>query len=118
MFPRLEWFTAVDGKKLDIKDQRIHPMVRHHIINNIDSDYDHITSLGAIGCSLSHIELWKKCVELNEPIIVIEDDIKFTKDIIKSVKNSLSNIPKESHFLSLMFIPYKTHATGDKKIDK
>ena len=25
------------------------------------------------------------------------------------------NIPKESHFLSLMFIPYKTHATGNKK---
>lgn len=29
---------------------------------------------GAAGCWLSHFYLWKKCVELNEPIIVLEHD--------------------------------------------
>jgi glycosyl transferase family 25 len=29
---------------------------------------------GEIGCYASHLALWKKCVELNHPIVVMEDD--------------------------------------------
>ena len=29
---------------------------------------------GGMGNAMSHIELWKKCVELNEPITICEDD--------------------------------------------
>ncbi len=32
------------------------------------------TLSGAIGCLYSHLQLWKKCIELNEPIIVLEHD--------------------------------------------
>jgi GR25 family glycosyltransferase involved in LPS biosynthesis len=32
-------------------------------------------SLGEQGCFYSHYRLWKKCVELNEPIVIWEDDI-------------------------------------------
>lgn len=31
---------------------------------------------GHKGCFYSHYRLWKKCVELNEPIMVFEDDVK------------------------------------------
>ena len=31
---------------------------------------------GVIGCFYSHYNLWLKCVELNEPIIIFEDDVK------------------------------------------
>jgi GR25 family glycosyltransferase involved in LPS biosynthesis len=30
---------------------------------------------GVKGCFLSHFSLWQKCVELNEPIIIWEDDV-------------------------------------------
>lgn len=32
---------------------------------------------GVIGCFYSHYMLWKKCVELDEPIMIFEDDVKF-----------------------------------------
>jgi glycosyl transferase, family 25 len=35
---------------------------------------------GEIGCYASHLLLWKKCLELNEPIIVLEDDVEPTVD--------------------------------------
>jgi len=34
---------------------------------------------GALGCFYSHYRLWQKCVELNEPIWIFEDDVKFVR---------------------------------------
>jgi hypothetical protein len=43
-------------------------------------DPDHklakLTTPGVKGCFYSHYRLWKKCVTLNEPIIIWEDDIR------------------------------------------
>ena len=32
-----------------------------------------------IACSLSHMHLWNKCVEMNEPIMILEHDAVFTR---------------------------------------
>jgi GR25 family glycosyltransferase involved in LPS biosynthesis len=32
---------------------------------------------GVVGCFYSHYGLWRKCVELGEPIMIFEDDVKF-----------------------------------------
>jgi GR25 family glycosyltransferase involved in LPS biosynthesis len=37
---------------------------------------------GIKGCFYSHYRLWKKCVELNEPIAIWEDDIILTREFI------------------------------------
>ena len=34
---------------------------------------------GIKGCFYSHYRLWKKCVELNEPILIFEDDIVLSR---------------------------------------
>lgn len=34
-----------------------------------------------IACALSHYFLWKKCLELNEPIVILEHDAMFTNKI-------------------------------------
>lgn len=34
---------------------------------------------GAMGCFYSHYRLWEKCIELDEPIWVFEDDIEFIR---------------------------------------
>ena len=35
---------------------------------------------GEVGCYASHLALWHRCVELNEPIIVLEDDFDAQPD--------------------------------------
>jgi glycosyl transferase, family 25 len=35
---------------------------------------------GVIGCFYSHYRLWQKCVELDEPIFIFEDDVIFVND--------------------------------------
>jgi len=39
-----------------------------------------------IGCSMSHYSLWKKCVELNEPILILEHDSVFLRDFPKGIE--------------------------------
>jgi glycosyl transferase family 25 len=41
----------------------------------------HLTP-GEQGCFYSHYRLWQKCVELNEPIIIFEDDIVLSRKFI------------------------------------
>lgn len=44
-----------------------------------------LTSEGAIGCYLSHYSLWKKCVEMQRPILIMEDDIAFAQGRLAEV---------------------------------
>jgi GR25 family glycosyltransferase involved in LPS biosynthesis len=45
---------------------------------------------GEIGCILSHIKAWEKCVELQEPIIVLEDDVEILDPDYQSKVNFYS----------------------------
>jgi len=56
---QFEVFEAVDGSALDLV-----------------GSYKH----GGMGNAMSHIELWKKCIELNEPITICEDDALLHND--------------------------------------
>lgn len=38
-----------------------------------------------VGCFNSHIQLWKKCLEANNPIVILEDNIKITSDNFKQI---------------------------------
>lgn len=40
-------------------------------------DIKKLSRPGVIGCFYSHYRLWEKCVELDEPIMIFEDDVKF-----------------------------------------
>lgn len=40
-----------------------------------------------IGCYASHFLLWQKCVEMNEPIVILEDNIDLSKEF-KSILES------------------------------
>lgn len=42
---------------------------------------------GQLGCYASHYLLWEKCVELDKPIIIIEDDIVFDKQYFTEFYN-------------------------------
>ncbi|WP_104713491.1 glycosyltransferase family 25 protein [Helicobacter cetorum] len=44
-----------------------------------------------LGCFLSHYFLWKKCLELNEPIIILEDDVALEPNFIQALKDCLKS---------------------------
>jgi GR25 family glycosyltransferase involved in LPS biosynthesis len=108
-FKDINIFDAVIGKDLNITNPNIvHPMTYSVIKYNLGGDWTQIDSLGALGASMSHISLWKKCIELNEPIIVIEDDVKINCSKCKIMSKYLEKKPKDCDFLSLMNIRNKS----------
>lgn len=43
----------------------------------VGNDKEKMKRPGVVGCFYSHYGLWRRCVELNEPIMIFEDDVKF-----------------------------------------
>ena len=62
-------FPAVDGQKLDRE-----ALVAEGVITQ-DCTY----TLGALGCGLSHVALWKKSIDEDRPITIAEDDAIFSQ---------------------------------------
>ena len=71
-----ELYQAVDGKSISygrLKEQGYD--VNH---NWTDPLLGTTLTKGEVGCFLSHWQIWNKCIEKNEPIIVLEDDAILT----------------------------------------
>ena len=47
---------------------------------------------GVRGCFCSHYLLWLKCIELNEPIMILEHDALFIRPIPKDIVNKFSEL--------------------------
>ena len=109
IFPRGTRFSAVDSENIDISDPRIHPFAVAQISNNTDYDHSHISSMGQVACYLSHVELWKKCIELNEPILVAEDDQLYSEKSLQDILHTYQRIPVDSDFASIVYIPLLSH---------
>ncbi len=104
-------FPAVDASLLSIQDNRISPFARYHIEKTLDSDFMHTSKLSAVGCSLSHIALWEKSVELDEPIIVVEDDVRLDN---KFMHDAIEMIPKDVDFASIVYLPFADRSCCDR----
>ena len=92
----IQHFKAVNGKKMDLKllynsgELSTHSL--YTIQNSRCSGID-MHSKGAIGCYLSHYELWKYAIEQNIPYIMIaEDDFRMKNvkpEYIESIQNQI-----------------------------
>ena len=71
LFPKAERLEGVDGSSL--KGPDILPFTASRDWR--DPYWNRRITKGEIGCVLSQYKLWKKCVELNEPILILEDDV-------------------------------------------
>ena len=49
---------------------------------------------GEIGCFLSHASAWKKCQELNEPIVVLEDDLHVSPTLPDAINQAIPYVEK------------------------
>ena len=92
-----EIYNAVNGHRIDHKDLLYRGFDTYKNwkdpLNNT-----HITH-GEVGCFLSHFELWEKCIYLNEPIIILEDDAIVTDRF--SVEEIRDTLKKGCNFLYL-----------------
>lgn len=81
-FDNINVLPGVNGKEMTYKE--IKPLLDYRSWNEfINGRYVHegLSSKGSIGCYLSHVNAWKKCVELNQNIIVCEDDCVMEKSM-------------------------------------
>lgn len=65
---------------------------------------------GEIGCYGSHLALWEKCVELNEPIVIMEDDF-FAEPFFPEALNTV-----KKHIETLGFMRLQEERRANKKV--
>lgn len=88
------YFEAVDGKTIDVNS----------LGNKIFKKGTLYYTPGALGVALSHLALWEKCIELNKPIIVMEDDLIVCNNFHKYVNNIMNNmLPKDWDIVQLSY---------------
>lgn len=71
-----------DIESLVVPEKREELLSDEYIINitkknKIGTDIKKLSLPGVQGCFYSHYNLWKKCMELDEAIMIFEDDVKF-----------------------------------------
>jgi len=86
-----ERFGAVDGSKLNINN-----LLRQKILTTDKM------MCGAVGCSLSHINLWKRISKLNnESVLILEDDCIIDPNFTKKLHIYKKQIPNNFDILYL-----------------
>ncbi|MEZ9340228.1 glycosyltransferase family 25 protein [Vibrio splendidus] len=89
LFLPFEFFSAIDGRT-----SPPHPLLKRYN-DDLSQTYRAKTlSAGQLGCYASHYLLWKKCVEINQPIIVIEDDALLFKEEFFNFIEGIPELPK------------------------
>jgi GR25 family glycosyltransferase involved in LPS biosynthesis len=69
-------FDAVNGYKLNESIWEQYQLTCPQKSNNEKKRIGDLP--GAQGCFLSHYILWNRCIELNQPIVILEDDAEVT----------------------------------------
>ena len=83
-----ERFEAVDGRVSP------HPLFERHDDKLRQKYRGRALSGGELGCFASHFLLWQRCVELDEPIVVMEDDIIIRTSFAEAINTAEENIEK------------------------
>jgi len=104
-FQNINWFPAIDGRKLDpyyLLNNKLITLRSFNDLFNGRSEHSGMTSLGAVGCAMSHASLWKKCVEDKLPAIIIaESDYRFNSAL---ENKHLQDINKALHSPKGVFV--------------
>ena len=67
---------------------------------------------GVIGCFYSHYRLWEKCIELDEPILIFEDDIVLSRPVVPVEFEDVLVVALGHPSKSDQFMSYLTNPQG------
>ncbi|MGF1680928.1 glycosyltransferase family 25 protein [Photobacterium minamisatsumaniensis] len=90
-----EFINAVNGQNDE------HPFLQRYQPQSFIYNYGRKAVPGEIGCYASHMLAWEKCVQLDEPILVFEDDFQIVSD---EIKNSIQACEKKIEKLGFIRI--------------
>jgi GR25 family glycosyltransferase involved in LPS biosynthesis len=97
-FKNINHFQAIDGRKLDKKELLKNGFITIRSFDDLMSgrtEHSGLPTLGAVGCTLSHYNLWRVCVDNNMPYIIIaEEDNKMFDLDDKDIRNIRSTLSK------------------------
>ncbi|HCH70568.1 MAG TPA: hypothetical protein DE042_08885 [Colwellia sp.] len=100
-----ERFAAIDGRLSP------HPLFKRYDDNLRQKYRGRELSAGELGCFSSHFLLWQRCVELNEQIVIMEDDIIINNSFPAAIKIAEENIERLPYLrfsgMALKNRPYK-----------
>jgi glycosyl transferase family 25 len=88
-FKNVERISAVVGVNVDIKD-KASILTQYNLKNKYRCQHAQLPSLGAIGCSLSHIKIWQQMIDNNiNYAYIFEDDVMFDDDFVNKLNKYL-----------------------------
>lgn len=117
-FQNINHFKAIDGRKFSLEsllENKIISIRSYKDLLTIREQSSGLPSLGAIGCTMSHCELWKLCVEKNLPYIAIAEADLHLRDITPKIQDKIKEILQKpnSLFVSAYITRQKiTHFIG------
>lgn len=76
-----EFFNAIDGS-----DESNPILKKYDFIKRLWLTSGKMPSKGEIGCYASHYLLWEKCIEIDQPIIIMEDDVNLCDEAKKTIR--------------------------------
>lgn len=80
-----ERFEAVDGRV------KPHPLFSRYDDKLREKHRRVALSGGELGCFASHFKLWEKCLEVDQPIVVMEDDIIIYDSFLEAIEVAEKN---------------------------
>lgn len=96
VFSNLERFSAIDAKTLH--DEYINSIIdisaRKGTFGKREY-HEELNGKGSVGCYLSHFTLWRRCLELGQPILIMEDDINFVDGFMEKLEKISTYLPHE-----------------------
>lgn len=87
---KYKYYDAIDGSTLDVNTD---------IIKDGTTGYNK----RCIGCAMSHLNLWNKCIENNKPMIIMEDDVFVSKDFNTHLKTIIDMLPTKWDIVQLCY---------------
>jgi len=80
------FFNAVNVKKVNLEQYPYYNRAK-----TVEKKGYQLTN-AEIGCYLSHYEMWQQCIELKEPILVLEDNVEICTDLADFLEFAKNNI--------------------------
>ena len=81
-----EFFTATYGDQIEVE------WVEHNLKDFKSAQTVRKINSGMAGCLISHLKLWKKCIEIQKPILILEHDAIIIREIPTSILNKFNDV--------------------------
>jgi GR25 family glycosyltransferase involved in LPS biosynthesis len=114
LFRHVTVFDAIEAQEgmLSRKDIVAYPTVTYDVRTQVDLHDSHLGSLGALGCFLSHYQLWREAAESEFGFIIAEEDCPLQGSSGARARDSLKSLHSHVGFASIVNLPFATSRGG------